>query len=135
MSHPLHRPVLFFSALGLASAALLATGCSSKTTRAATGEENGNAPKPARYSAAMSTELGRVISYDPAAANVIIEFSSFASPPADLAGKALIARNPDTLAPTARLVSASHRTGRVFGAHVIAGQPAPGDEVVIPPPF
>lgn len=130
----LHRPVLFFPASALAVAALLLLlgGCASRAKK--TSAEDA-APKTARYSPAMSTELGRVISYDPAAANVIIEFSSFASPPADLAGRALIARNPDTLAPTARLVAASHRTGRVFGAYVIEGRPAPDDEVVIAPPF
>jgi hypothetical protein len=129
-----HRSVLFFpaSALALASLILLGAGCASRIEKTSAEE---TAPKSERYSPAMSTELGRVISYDPAAANVIIEFSSFASPPADLSGRALIARNPDTLAPTARLVAAAHRTGRIFGAHVVAGQPAPDDEVVLPPPF
>jgi hypothetical protein len=112
-------------------AALLLNGCASRAKKTS----EGRAPETARYSPAMSTELGRVISYDPAAANVLIEFSSLANPPADLAGRALIARNPDTLAPTARLVAIAHRSGRVFGAYVVAGQPAPDDEVVIPPPF
>lgn len=130
----LHSPVLFFptSALALASLLLLGGGCASRTKKKSAEDFT---PKAERYSPAMSTELGRVISYDPAAANVIIEFSSFARPPGDLAGRALIARNPDTLVPTASLVAASHRTGHVFGAHVIAGQPSPDDEVIIPPPF
>ena len=127
-----HHPVLFFfvSALTLV-AALLFGGCASRTGKTST--EN-SASKTARYSPAMSAELGRVISYDPAAANVLVEFSLFANPPADLAGRALIARNPETLVPTAHLVAAAHRTGRVCGAHVVAGQPKPDDEVVVPPP-
>jgi hypothetical protein len=130
----LHRPVLFFraSATALATALLFGTGCASRTQK--TSAEDA-ASKAERYSPAMSTELGRVLSYDPAAANVIIEFSSFARPPAELAGRALIARHPETLVPTARLLASPHRTGRVFGAQVVAGQPSPDDEVVIPPPF
>jgi len=130
----LHRPVLLFSATTLALAALLPLGgCASRANKKAAAAEA--AALAARYSPAMSTELGRVISYDPAAANVIIEFTPLANPPADLAGRALIARNPDTLVPTARLIGVAHRTSRVFGAYVIDGQPAPDDEVVIPPPF
>lgn len=129
----LHSPVLFFPASGFALAAvLLLGGCASRTKNPS--PENA-APPTERYSPALSTELGRVISHDPAAATVLVEFSSFARPPADLAGRALLARNPDTLAPTARLVAAPHRTGRVFGAYVVAGQPSPDDEVVVPPPF
>jgi hypothetical protein len=131
---PHRRPVLFFpaSALALSALLLLGGGCASPTKKKSAEDA---ASTNARYSPAMSTELGRVISYDPAAANVIIEFSSLANPPADLAGRALIARNPDTLAPTARLIAIAHRSGHVFGAYVVAGQPAPDDKVVIPPPF
>ncbi len=121
------------SALFVALAAVvLLGGCASRTKG---GSANDASPTTERYSPAMSTTLGRVISYDPAAANVIIEFSQLANPPADLAGRTLIARNPHSLAPTARLVAIAHRSGRVFGAYVVAGQPAPDDEVVIPPPF
>lgn len=128
-----HRPVfscLLLGAFALA-VALPLSGCASKTKRARAEA----AAKVERYTTPMSTELGRVLSYDPSAANVLIEFSSFARPPSDLAGRVLISRNRDTLEPTARLVAASHRVGRVFGAHVVAGQPSPDDEVIIPPPF
>ena len=92
-------------------------------------------PGADRYSPALSTPLGRVLSHDPAARNVLIEFHALASPPADLAGRALVARHPETLAPTARLVAAPHRQARVFAAYVLEGALAAGDEVAIPPPF
>lgn len=89
---------------------------------------------PPRYTAATHQEVGRVLRYDPAAATVLVEISPISTPPAELAGRELLARHPDTLVPTARLVASPHRQNRVFGAYVAQGMPSPGDEVVLPPP-
>ena len=89
---------------------------------------------PPRYTAATHQEVGRVLRYDPAAATVLVEISPIATPPAELAGRELLARHPDTLVPTARLIASQHRQNRVFGAYVAQGTPSVGDEVVLPPP-
>ena len=73
------------------------------------------------------------MSHDPVAANVLIEIGPLVSLPAYLAGRALLSRHPDTLASSARLVASPYRQGRVFGAYVIEGTPAPDDEVVLMP--
>ncbi len=88
---------------------------------------------PPRYTAATNQEVGRVLRYDPGAATALVEISPLATPPADLAGRELIARNPDTLIPSARLVASPHRQNRVLGAYVTQGSPAISDEVVLPP--
>jgi hypothetical protein len=107
---------------------LALSGCA--TTRA---KSLLKAPPP-RYTAATHQEVGRVLRYDPGAATALVEITPLANVPNELAGRELLARHPDTLAPTARLIASPHRQNRVFGAYVVQGTPALGDEVVIPPP-
>lgn len=122
------------SALGLkltlpCAALLLAlSGCATTRTKPLL-----KAPPP-RYTAATHQEVGRILRYDPAAATALVEISPLATPPAELAGRELLARHPNTLVPTARLTASPHRQNRVFGAYVVQGTPALGDEVVLPPP-
>jgi hypothetical protein len=89
---------------------------------------------PPRYTAATHQEVGRILRYDSAAATALVEITPLASLPNELAGRELLARHPNTLAPTARLIASPHRQNRVFGAYVVQGTPALGDEVVLPPP-
>ncbi|MCX6937024.1 MAG: hypothetical protein NTU80_03885 [Verrucomicrobia bacterium] len=114
--------------LALPCVAILLSGCA--TTRA---KSLLKAPPP-RYTDATHQEIGRVLRYDPAAATALVEIMPLANVPNELAGRELLARHPDTLVPTARLIASPHRQNRVFGAYVVQGTPALGDEVVLPPP-
>ena len=90
-------------------------------------------PPPATYVAPAHQSLGRVVSHDAKAGVALVELSPFAAPPSNWAGRALIARDAATLAPTARLVASTHRSGTIVGAYVVEGTPEPDNEVVLPP--
>ena len=90
-------------------------------------------PPPATYIAPAHPGLGRILSHDANAGVALVELSPFAAIPADLAGRALIARDSATLAPTARLVASAHRSGTIVGVYVIEGTPRPDDEVALRP--
>ncbi len=106
---------------------LLGGGCSLPALRG----KRSAAPGPQNYLAPTHPELGRILSHDPAARTALVELTSFAQIPDVLAGQTLVARKPNSLQPTARLVASPHRTGRVFGVYVTEGNPAPDDEVVL----
>ncbi|TAG32791.1 MAG: hypothetical protein EAZ36_01735 [Verrucomicrobia bacterium] len=130
------RPSAFARAARLAPATLtlllVLPACSSIGRR---GKDNASAqasPAPI-YVVPLHVELGRVLSYDAKTGSALVEFIPFAKIPTPLAGQALIARHPETLEQTARLIASAHRTGSVFGAYVVEGTPSSNDEVVIPP--
>jgi hypothetical protein len=78
------------------------------------------------------SEVGRIIDYDATAGTALFEVPAHLAVPADLAGAALVVRNPATLAQTARVVVSQHRAGRIFGVYVIEGRPVLEDEVARP---
>ncbi len=73
--------------------------------------------------------VGRVIAVDRAQGFAILETASDAPAAALADGTELIVRTLD-LRETARLRSSRYLRGRTLGTKIIAGQPAPGDEVV-----
>ena len=73
--------------------------------------------------------MGHVLSCDLAQAFAIVELASDAPAEASSAEIELIARSAD-LKESGRLKTSRHVRGRTLGTHIIAGQPAPGDEVV-----
>jgi hypothetical protein len=77
--------------------------------------------------------VGLVLAVDGTNWTVIVDVSPYASLPADLTGRILLARNPGDLHPTARLQASAYLRGRTLGARLVEGQPAVGDEVVLPP--
>lgn len=138
-----HGPTRRAAALAAAFVCLLAlTGCSlfrkksppSPTAATATAATAAAATAAAAPSApVVNVELGRIISLQPEARTALVEFVPQARPPANLAGRALLARKLDTLEVTARLVASPHQRGRIFGVYVISGTPALDDEVVLAP--
>jgi hypothetical protein len=114
-------------ALGVAGAVFGLSGCSVLSRRTPQ-------PEPAPlWGPPTHREVGRILDYDAAAGTALVEIPAHLPVPSDLAGVALVVRNPDTLEPTARVVVSPHRAGRIFGVYVIEGRPAPEDEVARPP--
>lgn len=113
----------------LAAALIAAGGCS--TVRKISGKDRDKTP-PSRYLPAENIIVGRVLAYRADDQLALVELSLIATPPFDLRGRELVARDPRTLAPTARLQASFHRRGRVLGAFVLSGSPSPDDEVVAP---
>ncbi|MBC8009648.1 MAG: hypothetical protein H7067_06095 [Burkholderiales bacterium] len=130
------RPSAFARAARLAPATLalllMLPACSS-IGRRGKNDASAQASTEPIYTAPLHLELGRVLSYDAKAGAALVEFTPFAKIPTPLAGQTLIARHPETLVQTARLIASAHRTGPVFGAYVVEGTPSPDDEVVLPP--
>ncbi len=118
-------------------AALLASGCATAGKRFPSVLKSSSRGEAAPIlTAPRLEELGRVHSYDAADATAVIEFTPRFVPPAGLAGRLLVARNLDTLEPTAKLAAAPYQSGRLLGAYVLSGAPGVGDEVVLDPePF
>ena len=121
----------FFSTAAL-SLALFVTGsgCSSLPK---VGKNKTAAPAGPTLVAPKHLEVGRILSHDPAEATAVVEFVPQFRSAAPLVGTRLIARKPDTLAPTARLVAAPYQNNRTLGAYVSSGIPGIDDEVVIDP--
>ena len=122
-------------ALALALCLLLA-GCAT-APRSATPLA---APKPGeggsavRLQPSLSLTVGRVLAVDEKAQTVIVDVSPYATLPADLTGQTLLARDPASLLPTARLQASPYQRGRTLGTRLLEGHPALGDEIVLPPP-
>lgn len=102
-------------------------------------KKNSSLPRPATAAGASAAaptvrlELGRIIGLQPEARTALVEFVPQARPPANLAGRALLARKLDTLEVTAKLVASPHQRGRILGVYVISGTPGLDDEVVLDP--
>ncbi len=112
---------------------LLAPGCATSGKRAINAKPGDVGPT---LTAPRFEELGRVHSYDASDATAVVEFTPRFVPPAGLTGRLLIARNIDTLEPTAKLAAAPYQSGRMLGAYVLSGTPGVGEEVVLDPePF
>jgi hypothetical protein len=126
------RGRVFIAGLTLGLAVVF-SGCGTTSPRPTAPAETVSLTFPT-YVAPARVVVGRVLSHDAAQGGAVVELSPFSTAPADLAGVALIARHPDTLAPTAELLASSRRTGNLLGVRVKSGAPAPGDEVVLPPP-
>jgi hypothetical protein len=113
---------------------LALAGCASPLKRF---RKTSPAPAPASasptYVAPALAPLGRVLSIDPVNGTAVVELSPFASIPADLAARALLARDPGSLTPTANLVASGRRSGAILGVYVIDGAPDANDEVVLKP--
>ena len=90
-------------------------------------------PRPGACTAPAHQSLGRILSHDAKAGVALVDLSPFATLPSDLAGRALIARDSATLAPTARLVASARRSGTVLGVYVVEGTPRPDNEVALSP--
>jgi hypothetical protein len=73
--------------------------------------------------------IGRVIAIDAPRRFAIVELAPDAPAASATAGAELLARTAE-LRETARLRASPQLRGRILGAHVADGQPAPGDEVV-----
>ncbi len=73
--------------------------------------------------------VGRVIAVDPVQGFAILEVAVDAPAEALTDGTELLARTL-ALHETARLRASRYLRGRMFGTKIVAGQPAPGDEVV-----
>ena len=73
--------------------------------------------------------VGRILSVDPVQGFAILEAASDAPSAALADGTELIARTLD-LRETGRLRASRYLRGRTLGTKIVAGQPAPGDEVV-----
>ena len=73
--------------------------------------------------------VGRVLAVDAARAFAIVDLASDPPPAALADGTELIARTLD-LRETARLQASRYVRGRTLGTKILAGKPAPGDEVV-----
>lgn len=120
----------FFFRLVPLSLALLFAGCASlpkfEKKRADSAAEPTLLPP-------KHVEVGRILSYDATDATAVIEFVPQFRGGAPLAGTKLIARELDTLEPTARLVAAPYQNNRTLGAYVTSGTPGVDDEVVIAP--
>lgn len=131
MRSPLPARRLPRAALALATAlaaTTLLTGCASIG-----GSKKSEPAAEPLYRAPDSISLGRVLSHDAAAGTALVELAPFSQTPATLDGRAMIARHPATLEPTAQLVGSRWRSGRVVGVKVVEGAPAPDDEVVLAP--
>jgi hypothetical protein len=74
--------------------------------------------------------VGRVLSIDAAQRLAIIALQSDAPTGALAEGTELIARDYQSLAPTARLRASRYLRGRTLGTAIVSGQASPGDEVV-----
>ena len=132
---------------GLATWLVAAAGCTlpfGGTDRAApreaaapAGSLNREPAPPPAYVAPAHRPVGRVLYPDPEGGVAVVELSPFVRPAliADLKGRELIARNPDTLEKTATLIASGRRDGAILGVYVKEGMPAPGDEVALPPAF
>ncbi len=124
-----NRPHVRRIATGVALACLLAlsTGCSLLP------RSKPKADAEPSYAAPEHQTVGRVLSHDAAARTVLVEIGFHSTPPARLEGQVFVTRHPDTLAVSGKLVASRYRTGRVLGARVLEGAPAPEDEVVTSP--
>jgi hypothetical protein len=89
--------------------------------------------EPQTLLAPRHLEVGRIHSYDAADKTAVIEFAPHYRASPFLAGVKLLSRDPATLEPSARLLAAPYRSGRMLGAYVESGAPRKDDEVVIPP--
>ena len=83
-------------------------------------------PSPVQY-------VGRILAIDLAAKIAIVSVSTYASLPPSLVGRALVTRDV-SLRPMARLDPTPYLRGQTLGAHILEGEPAVGDEVVLLPP-
>lgn len=122
----------FPPSLVLMGACVLLCACSSIGSRKGSARPQAANLNPT-YLAPAHQSLGRIAFFDPVGAVAVMEFTPWVTPPADLAGRALIARHPDTLAPTANLTASTRRSGPTLGLYVTDGVPQPGDEVVLRP--
>jgi len=107
---------------------LLLAGC-------ATGTGGKKQPAPAKASTVIPSPfvvVGHVLDVDAATGNVIIDVAPYAVLPADFSGKIMLTRTED-LRPTAKIEASPYLRGHILGAHLLAGRPGIGDEVVIPP--
>ncbi len=77
--------------------------------------------------------VGRLVAVDLPQGFAFVELSA-ATPPAALADGAEWIARTDDLRETARLRASRHLRGRLLGARIVSGQPAPGHEVVWPAP-
>lgn len=115
------------------SALLVATlaGCASPG-----GDRAGNSPADTTagsdWQPSLNRVVGRVYSVDLSLSYVVIDLSPYAE--AQPSTGSIIITRRDDLTPTARLQVTAFRRGRTLGAQIIAGQPVPGDEVVLPNP-
>ena len=120
----------FFFALAALALALSLGGCSSLPV---IGKKKA-APRPEPLIVApRHIEIGRILRYNADDATAVIEFVPHFRAARSLDGARLIARKPDTLEPTARLVAAPYQNNRALGAYVASGRPGPDDEVVLDP--
>jgi hypothetical protein len=120
----------------LAVAALVLGACASTDGAKRAGRRGHVAPAPAdtapRFAPGL-VELGRIRSFDAAGQVAVVELSPFTSAPPDLPGQPLLARDPKTLAVSARLTASKYRSSSMIGAYVTSGVPRADDEVVIAP--
>ncbi|MEY2880715.1 MAG: hypothetical protein RLZZ15_3095 [Verrucomicrobiota bacterium] len=77
--------------------------------------------------------VGRVIAIDAERGFAFVELAADVPAEALVDGAELRART-DALRETARLRASRHLRGRTLGTTIIAGRPAPGDEIVFPAP-
>ena len=77
--------------------------------------------------------VGRVLAVDAGSRFASVELVTDAPATALTDGAELISRS-DGLRETARLRASRYVRGRTLGTNIVAGQPAPGDEVVFPAP-
>jgi hypothetical protein len=121
-------------ALRLLGAATLTAGCARSPAPTAKPE-----PEPAPLLGANallpSSRLivGRIIAVDPDRRFAFVELNADAPPAALAEGGELITRTL-ALQETGRLRVSRQQRGRTLGTNVLAGQPAPNDEVVWLPP-
>ncbi|HVS52793.1 MAG TPA: hypothetical protein VHD62_10595 [Opitutaceae bacterium] len=73
--------------------------------------------------------VGRILAIDAAQKFAFVDLAPGAPPAAIAENAELTTRTPD-LRETGRLRASRYLRGRTLGATIVAGQPAPGDEVV-----
>jgi hypothetical protein len=104
--------------------------------RTAPKSETGNPKSPSSPAALQPSRfvfIGRVLAVDGPAHTAIVELSPYAELPADPDGKTLFARDRE-LRPVARLQATSYLRGLILGVRTLEGEPAIGDEIVLPAP-
>ncbi|MFA6287524.1 MAG: hypothetical protein WC661_09080 [Opitutaceae bacterium] len=77
--------------------------------------------------------VGHVLDVDANTGNIIIDVAPYTVLPADFSGKIMLTRTEADLRPTAKLEASPYLRGHILGAHLLAGRPNIGDEVVLPP--
>ncbi len=107
---------------------LLLAGCATRT-----GSKPPASAKPAAVIPSPFAVVGHVLDVDASTGNVIIDVAPYAVMPADFSGKIMLTRTEADLRPTAKLEASPYLRGHILGAHLLAGRPNIGDEVVLPP--